>query len=74
MYFKISAIEGRGRGIMVERRGRDQTKNMHGWPRDMDNSVGIDGRIGGEGVEWVEEGKGGKTGTIVIEKQQRWFN
>ena len=41
------------RGIMVERRGRDQTKNMYEWLTDMDNSVGIDcgseGGMGGEG-------------------------
>ena len=50
---------------MVERRRRDNSKNMYEWPTDMDNSVGID--WGSPGVGWVEEGKGGKIGTTVTE-------
>ena len=54
-----SGQRGGARGIMVERRGRDQTKNMYEWLTDMDNSVGIDcgsgggmGRIGQRGKYW----------------------
>ena len=51
-----------GRGIMVERRGRDLSKNMDEWPTDMDNSVG-DG-LWEWGVGWVEESKGQKVGQL----------
>ena len=33
---------GGGKGMTVERRGRDYLKNMYERPMDMDNSVGID--------------------------------
>ena len=36
------AREEGGEGIMVQRKGRDLTKNVYIWPTDMDNSVGID--------------------------------
>ena len=56
---------GRGRGIMVGRRGRDQFKNIYEWSMDMDNGGGTD--CGSNGIGSVEEGKGGKIGTTVIE-------
>ena len=37
-----SGQRGWREGIMVERRGRDQTTNLYEGPMDMDNSVGID--------------------------------
>ena len=57
---------GGGRGIRVERRERDQSKNMHEWPMDMDNGVGIvcGSGVGGRGrrEQW------GKIGTTIIEQ------
>ena len=42
-----------GRRGLIERRGRDQSKNIHEGSMDMDNGVNIDceagGRVGGEG-------------------------
>ena len=40
---------------------------MYEGPMDMDNRMGMDCGSGGWG--WAEEGKGGKMGTAVIEKQ-----
>ena len=54
-----------GRVIMVGRSQRDQSKTMYEWPTDMDRSVGTD--CGSGGGEMGEEGKGGKSGTTVIE-------
>ena len=54
-----------GRGIMVERRGRDKSKNMYEWHMDMDNSVGLTvgagGGLGGGGQR-------GKIGTPLTEQ------
>ena len=51
---------------MVERRERDQPKNMYKWPMDMNNSVGTDCGSGeGGAVRWRREK--GKIGTTVIE-------
>ena len=35
-------------GIIMERRGRDQTKNMYEWPINIDDSVEIDCGHGGK--------------------------
>ena len=54
-----------GRGIVVERRRRGWSKNLHAGPSTMDNSKEI--FCGNGGVGWVEEGKGRKIGTTVTE-------
>ena len=66
-------METRTDGQLPERGGeevnggkkrREQSKNMHERPIDMDKYGGIDwrGRVGGS----VEEGKGEQSGTTVI--------
>ena len=36
-----SGQRGGERGIMVERWGRDQSKNMYEWPKDLGDRAGI---------------------------------
>ena len=43
---RLTADRG-GRGTMVERRGRDWSKNMYEWPMDMDNGAGTECRSRG---------------------------
>ena len=51
---------------MVERRGKDQSKNMYKGPRTWTTVQGL--TMGVRGMGSVEEGKGEKIGTIIIEQ------
>ena len=53
------------RGVMGERRGSVQSRNMYEGPMDMDNRVETDCM----GVGGVGESNRGKIGTTVIEQQ-----
>ena len=53
-----------GEGILVERKGRDQTKNIMNGPHTWITVWKLTVRVW---VGWMEEGKGGITGTTGIE-------
>ena len=56
-----------GWGIIIEGRGRDRSKNMHEWPMDMNNNVGIDcGSVGWTGKKRTKGGKWDNSNRITI--------
>ena len=61
---RLTADRGKGDGVMLERRGRDQSKNMYELPMDMDNGVAIVG-VGESDLDGG--GQRGKIGMTVIE-------